>query len=200
MKMNKFIVSVVAAAFMLTVAGCGGQTDAAVSGDAAPSQGSTEDLTPGAAAPEGMTSPADEIAAESGHQNPIMNYVGAYSDENGKPVSLLVQATDEENGVYFTVSYIEDGEYYELDLYGNMENNVITYKQGGCKKLVPDPESEEGVKEESIYEDGTGSFVITEENKITWTDDKENKGEGSVFVWDEELNKELQQNASAGEN
>ena len=77
---------------------------------------------------------------------------------------------------------------------------MITYKQGGCKKLVPDPESEEGVKEESIYEDGTGSFVITEENKITWTDDKENKGEGIVFVWDEELNKELQQNASAGEN
>ena len=42
--------------------------------------------------------------------------------------------------------------------------------------------------------------MITEENKITWNDDKENKGEGVVFAWDEDLNTELQQNASAGMN
>ena len=206
MKMNKITVSAALAALVFMIAGCGGETGVSVSGNAASSEGSTEGYTaeymPGTATSEGMTAmtTTPEGVFESDGQNPIMNYVGAYSDENGKPMSLLVQATDEENGVYFTVGFAEGAEYYIWDIYGKMESNVIKYTQGGCYKLVADPEAENGVREETVYEDGTGTFVITEENKITWTDDKENKGEGVVFAWDEDLNTELQQNASTGMN
>ena len=88
MKINKITVSAALAALVFMIAGCGGETGVSVSGNAASSEGSTEGYTaeymPGTATSEGMTAmtTTPEGVFESDGQNPIMNYVGAYSDEN----------------------------------------------------------------------------------------------------------------------
>ena len=182
--MRKFsiLAAVMAAAITVSVTGCGSGT--------APAQTQPEEK-PAAAATE-EAPPAEDT--ESDTQNPAMNYIGAYTDENGKGYSLLIQATDGVDGVFVTVGHTsEDGfDYSAWQMNGKIKDNVITYENAIRVNESYDPESENGVTQEEIYTDGTGSFEISSDSKITWKDDKENEGEGLVFAWDQELNDRLQ--------
>ena len=183
--MRKFsiLAAVMAAAITVSMTGCGGT---------APAQTEPEEKAPEAVTAEEIPEAVD---AESDTQNPAMNYVGAYSDENGKGYSLLIQATDGVDSVMISVGHTsEDGfDYSAWQMNGKIKDNVITYSNALRVDESYDPESENGVTQEEVYTDGTGTFEISDDKKITWKDDKENEGEGLVFAWDQELNDKLQQ-------
>ena len=183
--MRKFsiLAAVMAAAITVSMTGCGGT---------APAQTEPEEKAPEAVTAEEIPEAVD---AESDTQNPAMNYVGAYSDENGKGYSLLIQATDGVDSVMVSVGHTsEDGfDYSAWQMNGKIKDNVITYSNALRVDESYDPESENGVTQEEVYTDGTGTFEISDDKKITWKDDKENEGEGLVFAWDQELNDKLQQ-------
>ena len=184
--MRKFsiLAAVMAAAITVSMTGCGSGT--------APAKTEPEEKAPEAVTAEEIPEAVD---AESDTQNPAMNYVGAYSDESGKGYSLLIQATDGVDGVMISVGHAsEDGfDYSAWQMNGKIKDNVITYSNAVRVDESWDPESENGVSQEEVYTDGTGTFEITQDKKITWKDDKENEGEGLVFVWDQELYDKLQQ-------
>lgn len=185
MRKIRFIAIATAAIMVLSAAGCGGATSASTAAE-------ESDDTAVEEASEAATEIASEDFVDDESQNPVMNYVGAYSDESGQEYSLLIEAADDVDGVYVTLGYPHDEDYTYWEMYGTIKDNVITYSEG-AKYLMTATEEGEEADEELAYSDGTGSFEISADNKVKWTDDKENAGEGLVFVWDEELNQMIQE-------
>ena len=74
------------------------------------------------------------------------------------------------------------------EITGKIKDNVVTYENGHKFSMDWGTPDQEEVTEEEVYTDGTGSFEISEDAKITWTDNKEDIAKGMVFVWDEEMN------------
>ena len=186
MKKISILAAVMAAAITVSMTGCGSGT--------APVQSEPEEKAPEAVTVEEVSEPVEENT-ETDTQNPVMNYVGAYSDEGGQKYSLLIEATDGVDGVMINIGRLSDDEndYWAWTMSGKIKDNVITYSDAVQIYESYDPESENGVIHEEVYTDGTGTFEITEDKKITWKDDKENAGEGLVFVWNQELSDKVQQ-------
>ena len=65
----------------------------------------------------------------------------------------------------------------------DLETMSITYTE--CVKTEYGLDADGNITSENkIYEDGTGRFVIDDESQtITWIDDKEDAGKGSVFAF-----------------
>ena len=182
MKKFKIIAAVMAAAVTVTMMGCGSTGTGAEQSEAADT------------AQTAVGEPVEDTTAEeTDGQNPVMNYVGAYSDEGGSRYSLLIEATDAVDGVFVTVGHPHDDDYDKWEIYGKIKDNVITYTDAVKVATTPNPEAEMGVDQEEVYTDGTGTFEISQDSKITWKDDKENEGEGLVFVWDKELYEKVQE-------
>ena len=202
MKLNKIIVTGMAAVIVLAMAGCGGATGAATSEGETAVMASTEGFTvedgPMTTAAEAMTGPS----VENVNSGSALEFAGAYSEETGKGYSLLITPTDDETGVYVTVGYMNEEEqvYYIWDILGEVENKVIAYSGAVCTKMIPDDQAQTGVREELVYNDGEGTMEISEDGKITWKDERVNNGEELVLAWDQELNDELQEQAQTGMN
>ena len=205
MKLNKIIVAVTASVVALAMAGCGGATGAATSAGETAAMASTEGFTaegPMTTAAEAMTSPMIDVDETNVS---ILNYEGAYTDVAGKGYGLLLTPSDDANGAYVSVGFMDEEEmtYYMWDIFGEIGNNVIAYSDAVCTKALYDEQSENGVREETAYSDGKGTIKLSEDGTITWQDEKVNNGEELVFEWNQELNdqlKERQEQAQAGMN
>ena len=173
---KKLIAIALVSAMMLSAAGCGGKTESAGSASNEP-----------AAAAEAEPGTAEETAQEPG-ENPILKYEGAYSDENGSGIYVLFEAADDTDGVNISIGYPEEAAYTYWEITGKIKDNVVTYENGHKFSMDWGTPDQEEVTEEEVYTDGTGSFEISEDAKITWTDNKEDIAKGMVFVWDEEMN------------
>lgn len=199
MKRNEIMATVLAAVVACSMAGCGA-TGAATTTDSAAAETA-------AAAEEGVT--LEETVAEDAEDtmeedydleevdtstNTITPYEGAYMDEAGSGFSLFLQAIDSTNGVNVSVGVSQpDGslEYWEMS--GTFDGSRVTYKDG-YKMIERESEENPGeIEDEMIYEDGSGYVEISEDKKVTWVDDKEDRGNGIVFVWDEEMNQQIQE-------
>ena len=123
-------------------------------------------------------------------------------DENGKGYAILLTFTDDESGVYVTASHMNEEEqtYYRWDAFGDIQGSVISYNNAVCLKMVLDPQSETGIREETVYSDGKGTMEITKDDKIIWKDEKVNDGEEIVLAWDQTLTDEVQEQAQTGQN
>lgn len=209
MRLNKIIVTGIAAAAVLAIAGCGSSSTGAASsaGETAPyaaTDDSWMEAGPGGAdstASEAMTAPTADIDGE----NSDLPKSGAYTEETGKGYSMLLTFTDEDSDVYVSVGHMDEDSqtYYAWEIFGENNNNVITYSGASCVKQAFDPESETGVSTETVYGDGKGTIEITKDGKFIWKDEKVNDGEELVFAWDQELNdklNELQQQDQTGQN
>lgn len=189
--MRKFgIFAAVMAAIAVSVTGCGSKP--ATAEPAAEPVQEQEAPVAETAAPA-----AEAVPEEEDTQNPVMNFVGVYSDKDSG-FSLFIEPTDGVDGAHISVGHTsEDGtEYKAWEINGRFKDNVITYTNGVCFKQSYNPEAEDpqnNITQEDIYSDGTGSFKISADSKITWKDDKENAGEGMVFEWDQERTEQLQQ-------
>lgn len=181
MMIKKMIAIVLAAVMLLSAAGCGAKTEKPQN-ETAETETTTEQSESTEAEPAEQTAEAPAQKA----QNPILDYAGAYSDENGAQVYLLFEAWDEENSVNIQTAYSGEETYTYWEMIGRIEGNTVTY-ENGCKYSIDRSTAEE----ETIYEDGTGTFTISADKKVTWKDDKEDAGKDVVFAWDEELNQQL---------
>ena len=176
MRLNKIIVTGIAAAAVLAIAGCGSSST-------------------GAASSAGETAPYNSDLPKS----------GAYTEETGKGYSMLITFTDEDSNVYVSVGHMDEDSqaYYAWEIFGENNNNVITYSGASCMKQAFDPESETGISTETVYSDGKGTIEITKDGKFIWKDEKVNDGEELVFAWDQDLNdrvNEMQQQDQTGQN
>ena len=199
MRLKKIIVTGIAAAAVLAIAGCGASSTGAASsaGETAP-YAATDDSWmeegPGGAgstASEAMTAPTADIDGE----NSDLPKSGTYTEETGKGYSMLLTFTDEDSDVYVSVGHMDEDSqtYYAWDIFGENNNNVITYSGASCVKQALDPKSETGVSTETVYSDGKGTIEITKDGKFIWKDEKVNDGEELVFAWDQTLNDELKE-------
>lgn len=183
MMIKKMTAIVLAAVMLLCAAGCGAKTEKPQS-EAAQTETATDQSETTEAESAEQTAEAPAPKAE----NPILEYAGAYSDENGAEVYLLFEAWDEENGVNIQAAYSGEETYTYWEMIGRIEGNVVTY-ENGCKYSIDRSTAEEVTE----YEDGTGSLTISADKKVTWKDDKEDAGKDVVFAWDEELNEQLRE-------
>ena len=202
MKLNKIIVAVTASVVALAMAGCGGATGASTSAGETAAMASTEGFTV-----EGpMTTASEAMTGSEGYTSKDrtinLEYEGAYTETTGMGYSLLIKPTDEENGVYVTVGFMDEEEqiYYIWDIFGEIEDYEINYKDAVCTRMIPDQQSETGVLEETVYMDGKGTLTIGKDGSIIWTDAKVNNGEELTFMWDQGLNDLLQEQSSIGMN
>ena len=125
MRLKKIIVTGIAAAAVLAIAGCGSSSTGAASsaGETAPyaaTDDSWMEAGPGGAdstASEAMTAPTADIEGDSGD---LLEYSGAYTEETGKGYSMLLTFTEEDSSVYVSVGHTdEDGTvYYDWEIYG----------------------------------------------------------------------------------
>ena len=174
MKLKKLTAIVLVFAMALSMAGCGGKKDTAPAEEA---QGRD-------AEPEGET-------ANEPEENPILKYEGAYSDDSGKGIYIFLEAADEVDGVNVDIGFPEETAYTYWTITGKIKDNVITYENGYKFEQDWGTTDQEEVTEEEIYNDGSGTFEISEDAKITWKDNKEDIAKGLVFVSDEEMNAEI---------
>ena len=181
MKINGIFAAAMAAAVALSAFGCGSTGAAGTKSDPAPAEGSTGEET--AAADEADTGATTEYSS----QNPVMTYAGAYKEESSEEFYLMLEDLDVIDGVHVTVVRSDpDQPYVYWEINGVIDKDLkIAYKDAikGEIRLTENGEAEETV----IYEDGSGSFQITKEGKVTWQDDKEDAGKNCVFAFDPEL-------------
>lgn len=196
MKMKKIMATVLAAAVVCSMAGCGGAGTSAASDSAAADT---------AAAPEEEV--MEEELAEDDFEldydteeidtstNTITPYEGAYTDETNDQDSLFLEATDSTNGVCVYVGVRqEDGTLAFWVMNGTFDGSRITYTDGMKMREWDSEENPDEVDSEMVYEDGSGYFEISQDKKVTWVDEKEDSGNGLVFVWDEGMNQQIQDN------
>ena len=195
MKMKKIMATVLAAVVVCSMAGCGRAGTSAASDSAAADT---------AAAPEEEV--MEEELAEDDFEldydteeidtstNTITPYEGAYTDETNAQASLFLEATDSTNGVCVHVGVRqEDGTLAYWEMNGTFDGSRITYTDGMKMREWESEENPDEIDSEMVYEDGSGYFEISQDKKVTWVDEKEDSGNGLVFVWNEEMSQQIQE-------
>ena len=120
-------------------------------------------------------------------QNPVMNWAGPYTDTSKKDRTMLLYSGSEDSTdcmVTITDTPSPD-KMTDWMMTGNFDMDTMTITYTGCVKTEYELDAEGNITSENkIYEDGTGSFVINDEDQtLTWIDDKEDAGNGSVFAF-----------------
>lgn len=199
MEMKKVMVTVLAAAVVCSMAGCGA-TGASSAVESAAAETADEAIAEEAALDEEAAELDEDYDLEETDtsKNTINPYIGAYTDENNGEISLYLDAADNTNGVSISVGMNrEDGSLEYWEMFGTFDGSRITYTDGVKMIERISEENPDEVENEDIYEDGSGYFEISEDKKVTWTDEKEDSGNGLVFVWDEEMNQQIQEMMSS---
>ena len=120
-------------------------------------------------------------------QNPAMNWAGPYTDTNSKGRTMLLYSGSED-GTDCLVTITDTPSPDKMTdwmMTGELDTETLTITYTSCTKTEYELDADGNiVSENKIYEDGTGSFVIDEEDQtLTWIDDKEDAGKGSLFVF-----------------
>ena len=116
-----------------------------------------------------------------------MNWIGPYVDSENKDFSMFVEAGGEDTSDCTITVTQETGinQATKWFVEGALDTETMTIEYTGCRKAACYLDKNGNVvSEENEYEDGTGRFVINEEDQsITWTDDAEDAGKDLVFTF-----------------
>ena len=132
---------------------------------------------------------SDEIAEEylDGGENPSLNWAGYYADTNHKERMMLIESGSEgTNACTVTVTDTPTPEQMvKWTAVGEFDEETMAIRYTNCVKTECQLDADgKTVSEKTVYDNGTGSFVIDhEEQTITWTDDMEDAGNGSLFTF-----------------
>lgn len=189
MKIKRFYAMFMAAAVAVCAFGCG---------STAANQSAPEDGTKEAAAETEVTTqaPAQEAAAGSteetaASENPARKYVGAYKEEGSENFYLLIEVTDNVDGVAITAAQMDpEKPYVQWAMSGKIDDSLRISYTDGIKSELQVTE-EQGIEENVVYSDGTGFVQIGADGSVTWQDDKEGIANDIRFILDEELTKEV---------
>ncbi|MDO5121571.1 MAG: hypothetical protein Q4D46_05760 [Erysipelotrichaceae bacterium] len=114
-------------------------------------------------------------------QNPVMNFVGNY--ESGRAHALVECFGKEE--AWITIEWGSSvSELARWDINGRLdpETKTIDYSTA-TKTIIVFNEKGEIVKDETAYENGTGSIVFNDDGTFTWHEDQSEYDEDMVFEW-----------------
>ena len=144
--------------------------------------GAEEQPGSGTDAPEPWTPSENEPPRyTSGEGNPFKALEGMYQDEAGQRASMVVSAY-EDSAAIVSVSWADSAsETNDWIMYAEMDEDGGGFSYDVCIKTHISFSEDGEATEETIYEDGTGRFVIYN-NHIDWIDDKEDAGRGCRFV------------------
>jgi hypothetical protein len=127
-------------------------------------------------------SKAEESADDS--QNPVMNFIGNYACGRA---SILVVATDGENGMNATVTWGSSAaENSTWVMNGTFDAENLQFEYHDCVRTdYVYEESGEVKSQEEVYTGGHGFMTFTEGDPVTltWQDDQENVAEDMVFEY-----------------
>ncbi len=133
----------------------------------------------------------ETTSAEKDGQNPVMNLVGPYKDENGSSMTMTVSCLNDDEASIEIVSFGDEN--YKWILTGSMHsddesnNGYITYENASKIKEIPADDSKDSVAgEEVVYENGKGRFTINDDWSISWQDENEDAGKDVKFTFDSE--------------
>ncbi len=191
---KKILIFVLAAAMILALAACSSkqepaQTQPSGGGSQAPAgTGPAKPEGSSAAEPQGGGEPEPWVPSEndpprytSDEGNPFIDLEGMYQDEAGQRASMVISAY-EDSAAIVSVSWADSAsETNDWIMYAEMDEDGGGFSYEVCIKTHISFDEDGEATEETIYEDGTGRFVIYN-NHIDWIDDKEDAGKGCRFV------------------
>lgn len=123
---------------------------------------------------------APSYAQEEG-QNPVMNFVGTYAHDRA---AIFVEA-GEGHQAKFTVRWGNSAaETVEWNMSGEFDEETMTVEYTDCvKKNLVFGTDGKVQSEETVYENGTGRIIFSEEGSLhlSWEDDQEKAAEGLDF-------------------
>ena len=129
----------------------------------------------------------DELAQAflDGEENPSLNWAGEYVDSKRKDRTMRIESGSEDTNTCTVI--VEDSPSPEKMIRwtatGEFDTESMTIRYTGCVKTEYQLDADGNeVSNNTVYENGTGSFAVNEEDQtITWTDDMEDAGNGSLF-------------------
>ncbi len=185
MKKNWIAAILAGAIVTAALAGCGKQN---TNNTPAQSEEPAAAATTDAAADKAATTDTGVDEADSDSQNPIMNFIGPYTAKEDDDYTMQVDSgpqgqrsgtvwvwkTDDDQRTEWILDVVlnEAGDKME---YTHATKNVYTYNETTQQQDV-----------QLVYEDGTGSLLITNDaagTVIKWQDDKEDAGKGLSFTF-----------------
>ena len=191
---KKILIFVLAAVMVLALAACSSkqepaQTQPSGGGSQAPAgTGPAKPEGSSSAEPQGSGEPEPWVPSEndpprytSDEGNPFIALEGMYQDEAGQRASMVISAY-EDSAAIVSVSWADSAsETNDWIMYAEMDEDGKGFSYEVCIKTHISFDEDGEATEETIYEDGTGRFVIYN-NHIDWIDDKEDAGRGCRFV------------------
>ena len=113
--------------------------------------------------------------------NPFTAFEGLYQDEVGQRASMVLYAY-EDTGAIIEVSWADSAfATTTWTMYAEMAEDGGSFTYEACEKHQLTFTEDGDMTDETLYTDGTGSFVIYN-NHIDWIDDQEDAGAGVRFV------------------
>ncbi len=119
--------------------------------------------------------------AEDG-QNPVMNVIGDYASGRA---SIHIDAGAGNEASAKVIWSSSAAEHSEWTMSGTFDADTHIFEYTGCtKKNVVFAEDGSVESEETVYTDGTGRMVFSEEPlSLTWEDDKEHAADDMTFTY-----------------
>ncbi len=122
--------------------------------------------------------------AEEDGQNPVMNFIGRYGSMENQTF-ILVEASGSDGAKFSMEKATGFSTRTRWEITGRFDPDTLTVAyENGVKTLVEFTyEGDKEVSHETVeYDNGTGTFVFTEDLTLIWHEDQAN-GEDLVFTW-----------------
>ena len=130
----------------------------------------------------------EEAENSAADDNSLMVWMGPYEDRKDGNLTMFIDSPENENAdgkILITKTEGDKQTEWMMDCTYDEATMTIEYKN--CVKSEHAyTDGEDAAEQKVLYEDGSGRFKINEDGEeeyITWTDDKENAGEGVEFVF-----------------
>lgn len=151
----------------------------AASSKAASSKAASSKAASSKAASSKATSSKEASSKADEAQNPVKKFEGDYVDGRATITVKAVGTREAEISVSWSSSASTYGSW---TMSGKMDPDVSVIKYNNCtNKNIELNEEGNIVKEETVYENGSGRIVFLGDNQLSWEDDEENIADGMKF-------------------
>ncbi len=124
------------------------------------------------------------VPPEENGQNPVMNWIGDYRCEKAQRARARVACSGSDSALITITWSGSVSEYAEWVIEGVLDLETLTIRYTDCiKEYITVDSNGEVVKEDVVYDNGTGTIVFDEGLSFTWHEDQSESGEDLVFEW-----------------
>ena len=124
------------------------------------------------------------VPPEEDGQNPVMNWIGDYRCEKAQRARAHVVCSGSDSALITITWSGSVSEYAEWVIEGVLDLETLTIRYTDCiKEYITVDSNGEVVKEDVVYDNGTGTIVFDEGLSFTWHEDQSETGDELVFEW-----------------